>query len=1194
MHHLILAVAAVLAFTVEAALGDACNWTGAGGNAYWTNANNWAEGRIPGRWLEADDTQAGGVATNGVKGEVAIFGDQLVAGGATTIDFDGVYSISNLITTGTAHRYTYGTSASQNVPIEPWGRFTVAELENTPVAQVPTARIVCGMGIKNGEFVITNEVLQLGKWNSWYGSETIKFRNNSLTEEFAFENTWGYPVKDPISNSGGGQTGIQFEGPGSFRISAGCSYNPFFYDCLTTGKLIIDTRFATRAFNVNAPGEGYPADSTTVRQIEITANGAFSSSEGNQNLLTASYPLRIYGDGYFAFCAGYHSSSKKWLSGGVTVYANIDIECATKFRVSSSITDSNRKLLENFPYRIIVYGSKCLRLSGPTTIGTEIVTSTWASQDEIAEDVALGQTGSSSIVLAAPTFDEAWAFGKCRFELVNNAHLRYEGAQAETLTKELFITNVNYSDVVANLQQAGAGEWTVASPVVVYPGATKATLNLCGEEGAAGAVFSGTVDERVAIAPQSGNWTFAPSDGKCAKLAPDGGNLRLGEGVLTIDEIAPSKGTVIFVPNNCTLNVGKIVSPADKPVNFVLLGDSALVTIADNEGNDLAGLKLNELPAVLDGDGHLQFASAGSMNIWARAQSGDWSDATKWSGAFDPLKETYLTAPGADYTVTMDNVETTITNLHLGNLNADRVKLELKNNTHLTIEGRTHERKLLQMQRGALLEVASSTLKLYNRGTANGGQSVGETYSTLDLNGGNIVVSGTGELVEYGIPDSLRQDGLTSNLNGSMVFNTGTVEFKDDAVFKTDAEKDNSVFYHYYKPTNPGETVSVTFRDNAHFNFNYSSYTCHMYGNKGRVTIDCDSQYANTENNNIYRRLYVGIFSGTCELLLKGQCNYQFGNNYMHLGTPYANDDYYSTEAAYAVTGRVVVAGSAKLLASATDRAAQGFGGVVVGQGLILNQNQGVSFLHGELKVQDNGTFTQHRGSFIVGGGPNGDGEVELTGGKMNVVSGEFSASNPLGAVLVGGFGGNGRYRMTAGEFNTKRTVYIGGTTTNAMCNYHKNGERLQQYHNARGAVRVLGGAFATSQDIVLGYDGTGLLELSGGGQVSAASIVVSNTTGQAASMLQFTADASGKCGAIAPATKLKFYAGARLKVDVSARPDKGAVVFNLDEPPEGLTADMIELVGDDEVKYPHRLELSADAKRLVYSVDRGLRLIVR
>ena len=52
-------------------------WTGAE-NGFWTNANNWVDGQIGGRWLVRD--AGGNLATNGVKGSTAYFGAEGAAG----------------------------------------------------------------------------------------------------------------------------------------------------------------------------------------------------------------------------------------------------------------------------------------------------------------------------------------------------------------------------------------------------------------------------------------------------------------------------------------------------------------------------------------------------------------------------------------------------------------------------------------------------------------------------------------------------------------------------------------------------------------------------------------------------------------------------------------------------------------------------------------------------------------------------------------------------------------------------------------------------------------------------------------------------------------------------------------------------------------------------------------------------------
>ena len=107
-------------------------WTGAE-NGFWTNANNWVDGQIGGRWLVKD---AGGhVVTNGALGCTVYF-DEHGASGATTINFDGVCSASNIIVRGgsAAPRYTFGTATTQNIPMEAYGTFSAAETTDTPVA----------------------------------------------------------------------------------------------------------------------------------------------------------------------------------------------------------------------------------------------------------------------------------------------------------------------------------------------------------------------------------------------------------------------------------------------------------------------------------------------------------------------------------------------------------------------------------------------------------------------------------------------------------------------------------------------------------------------------------------------------------------------------------------------------------------------------------------------------------------------------------------------------------------------------------------------------------------------------------------------------------------------------------------------------------------------------------------------------
>ena len=102
---------AVVASAVVCAKAETCTWTGAE-NGFWTNANNWAENKVPGQYYLPDGTLTGGWL------DEAIFGDDLTGAAVTTISFDGVYSISNLYTQGTSTRYTYGANADEFIPIQ--------------------------------------------------------------------------------------------------------------------------------------------------------------------------------------------------------------------------------------------------------------------------------------------------------------------------------------------------------------------------------------------------------------------------------------------------------------------------------------------------------------------------------------------------------------------------------------------------------------------------------------------------------------------------------------------------------------------------------------------------------------------------------------------------------------------------------------------------------------------------------------------------------------------------------------------------------------------------------------------------------------------------------------------------------------------------------------------------------------------
>ena len=123
--------AATLPFSAGAA-----TWTGAQ-DAFWTNAANWAEGTVPGKYYAPDGTLAG------AKEMTATFG---ACSGVVEVDLAGLFSIGKVHVTGAdAPRYTFGTSATQVLPIEAvygssLNQFTV----DSSVTRAPVVRAIFG------------------------------------------------------------------------------------------------------------------------------------------------------------------------------------------------------------------------------------------------------------------------------------------------------------------------------------------------------------------------------------------------------------------------------------------------------------------------------------------------------------------------------------------------------------------------------------------------------------------------------------------------------------------------------------------------------------------------------------------------------------------------------------------------------------------------------------------------------------------------------------------------------------------------------------------------------------------------------------------------------------------------------------------------------------------------------------------
>ena len=270
-------------------------WTGAE-NGFWTNANNWVDGQVGGRWFAKD---AGGhVVTNGALGCTVYF-DEHGASGATTINFDGVCSASNIIVCGgsAAPRYTFGTATTQKIPMEAYGTFSAAETEDTPVAMIG--------GKFYGPLESTGRV---------YGGDWITYRNNNTSETLVLERwggaqIWAGPKTDVDKHYT--EPRVVFDGAGDIRLDADTQNSGNHqYTLRASGKLIINCDF-TKV-------RGFQIQGNCSHTVEILAGKSFRHATGYYDFLNpgSGNPTTFIGEGVFCFGGGYHSGNKEWKNSG--------------------------------------------------------------------------------------------------------------------------------------------------------------------------------------------------------------------------------------------------------------------------------------------------------------------------------------------------------------------------------------------------------------------------------------------------------------------------------------------------------------------------------------------------------------------------------------------------------------------------------------------------------------------------------------------------------------------------------------------------------------------------------------------------------------------------------------------------------------------------------------------------------------
>ncbi|MGN0845833.1 MAG: hypothetical protein ACI4RA_00435 [Kiritimatiellia bacterium] len=775
---------------VWAVRAETRHWTGAE-DGRWANPNNWLEKSVPGRLVQENGT------TSGQTGDVAVFGDDLAGNRVTTIDLSGIYSVSQVLTTG-ASQYTYGTGEDQCVPIEPFGVFSAAETSATPAAVIQ-ARLRLGV-----ELMATN-----------WSDETMIVRNNS-TKEFVL-GAWGDGTKFAGSPGGGGDPVVQFEGSGDIRLSQ--PHQPsqagrVVMFVAMTGRLVVDAETAVRYVVFQAiPGATEP------QRVHITARGSLEPYS-LYNWLEVKRATVMTGEGPFCFAAGVRNNA-----GGVAtarIYAPITFLCPVACRFIGGDPP------DDFPVRVRAEsGSGTMTFAGGSTIAGVVHVN--AAIALVSDSIGLRGT--------------VGGVGDVDFILGRDATLRYTGP-GETMDRAIALTSSTVGTAgSAALDHAGTGPFVVNSAITLEGARTEGRLSVRGATRAP-ATFSGTLDDRIAFVKlETGDWTFAPQNDYAGAVSVKGGALRVGRSLHLASLTADASPVALYVADGCTLTVDALATSGNGKVDVRLLGSAALRLVGGATGAAVPGVTLNGHSAVLDADLNLSPVVSDDI-LWAAPVSGVWGDAAKWTGGAAPGDDAafpvYIDAPGPDYTVKIDGGEVTVTNLTLNNLGGGTATLLVTNGAALNVRGHTTSGAFLNMGKGGRLDVVDSTLRLMDQGNAKGHIS---NISSISLDGGEIHVRGGGRLITRGILASEMTEPVTGNLNTQFTFGTGEVVFDDAASLATEQEntKPPSVFCYAVTPTRAGEVARIAFRGHSSLAFPSSPWLLSLRGNSGRAVLEFDT-----------------------------------------------------------------------------------------------------------------------------------------------------------------------------------------------------------------------------------------------------------------------------------------------------------------------------------------------------------------
>ena len=619
--------------------------------------------------------------------------------------------------------------------------------------------------------------------------------------------------------------------------------------------------------------------------------------------------------------------------------------------------------------------------------------------------------------------------------------------------------------------------------------------------------------------------------------------------VTTIALVSDNTAQNIFKNGVWTYERSGGVNPVKSGVAFVIGGDNnrpANAFQGEFYTLRLYNRKLTASEVAQNAAADAERIRSTSDNVWMNLSGGDWNTAANWSaGVPDTSKNAAIVAYAANGL-----------NVDVGGAVPSNTGFEVMNAAGGTNTVRVLSGGALPISGGAIALDAGGALSIAEGGAVTISGASADALSIADgallsMTGGSITVNeadaASGDVrvkLAEGGDVSLSGNSSVNVIGGAMAVCEGSVTLSGNAMlFSTIYRNNNGTTANsdtgnrFSVGTVAGGDATLSVNDAASVTNCGSTWSQHVIvadnikGGHGVLNWNTSTTLRGQTSFVVGFRNGYGEFNITDGQVLAGR-------NGMRIGACAT----YGTEYECA-TGVVSVAGGSIFGESNIDNNENTFYGLVVGAGNYVKLDK-PGFFKGTLMVSDGSVTNAGNKSYFGVGIGCAEGDVVQTGGEVLQV-GQNANAYPL---IVGAFGGTGRYMVSNGLTSVRSDVYVGGCATNSL---PSGGSGLFTYcpvtnHCAAGTLTVAGGMVEIGKALKVGTDGSGCVAVGPAGRISANTAEFATTSAEVtggdalASRVSFKFGREG-VGTIAVADILTIGEGATLSVDVSDYAGDGA-----------------------------------------------------